>query len=316
MPKAKVITLTPTAADPDGLSTTETLLATRLDSLINGAYAIDFDRNGICLAQTTGASAALALNGAQGIDFTARKGAFIQIFAGSDNTGITFAVVGTDVRGDRISETITGPDAGLTVLGAVRFYSITSITSSAAVTNNCEVGTNGYATFSTPQHMTSTHAGDDSGETVTFIGEDRYGRELSETITGGSGALVTTSGNFARVDRIVASGVGADAVTVGSNALCESKWHVLNYRGRDFTVGLGLDVTGGPGAGTAAVQHTFNNVLVEGFREIDATVHTHDTVHSKTANFDGSYTSPPVACRLAITAYTSGSISLRIVQAG
>ena len=67
--------------------------------------------------------------------------------------------------------------------------------------------------------MTSTHAGDDSGETVTFIGEDRYGRELSETITGGSGALVTTSGNFARVDRITASGAGADAVIAGSAAL-------------------------------------------------------------------------------------------------
>jgi hypothetical protein len=316
MPKAKVITLTPTALDADGTSTTETLLATRLDYLINGAHSSGFDRNGICLAQTNGAAAALTLNGAQGTNFADRNGVFIQIFAGSDNTGITFAVLGTNRGGAIISETITGPDAGLTVLGAVKFWHITSITSSAAVTDNCEVGTNGSVTYANPQHVNSTHAGDDSGETVTFIGEDRYGRALTETITGGSSAAVSSENNFAKVDRIVASAAGANAVTAGTDALCESKWHVLNYRGRDFTVGLGLDITGGPGAGTGAVQHTFNNVLSEGFREIDATVYTHDSMHSKTANFDGNYTNPPVACRLAITAYTSGSISLRIVQAG
>jgi hypothetical protein len=313
MPKAKVITLTPTALDADGTSTTETLLATRLDYLINGAHSSGFDRNGICAAQTNGAAAALTLNGAQGTNFADRNGVFIQIFAGSDNTGITFAVLGTNKGGAIISETITGPDAGLTVLGSVKFWHITSITSSAAVTDNCEVGTNGSVTYANPQHVNSTHAGDDSGETVTFIGEDRYGRALTETITG---AAVSSENNFAKVDRIVASAAGANAVTAGTDALCESKWHVLNYRGRDFTVGLGLDITGGPGAGTGAVQHTFNNVLSEGFREIDATVHTHDSMHSKTANFDGNYTNPPVACRLAITAYTSGSISLRIVQAG
>ena len=316
MPKAKVITLTPTALDADGTSTTETLLATRLDYLINGAHSSGFDRNGICLAQTNGAAAALTLNGAQGTNFADRNGVFIQIFAGSDNTGITFAVLGTNRGGAIISETITGPDAGLTVLGAVKFWHITSITSSAAVTDNCEVGTNGSVTYANPQHVNSTHAGDDSGETVTFIGEDRYGRALTETITGGSSAAVSSENNFAKVDRIVASAAGANAVTAGTDALCESKWYVLNYRGRDFTVGLGLDITGGPGAGTGAVQHTFNNVLSEGFREIDATVHTHDSMHSKTANFDGNYTNPPVACRLAITAYTSGSISLRVVQAG
>ena len=55
MSKPMVITLSPTALDADGLSTTETLLATRLDYLINGAYSIGFDRNGICAAQTNGA---------------------------------------------------------------------------------------------------------------------------------------------------------------------------------------------------------------------------------------------------------------------
>ena len=52
------------------------------------------------------------------------------------------------------------------------------------------------------------------------------------------------------------------------------------------------------------------------FLIIEATVHAHDTVTGKTANFDGNYTNPPVAIRLAISAFTSGSITLRIVQSG
>tara|TARA_R110000782_G_scaffold46221_1_gene102272 strand:- start:70 stop:1014 length:945 start_codon:yes stop_codon:yes gene_type:complete len=312
MSKLMVITLNPTALDADGLSTTETLLSTRLDYLINGAYSIGFDRNGICAAQTNGASAALSLNGAQGTDFSDRKGAYIQIFAGSDNTGITFEVVGTNEYSKRVSETITGPDAGLTVLGAVRFWTITSVTSSAAVTDNCEVGTNGYAVFSTPQHINSTHAGDDSGKTIIFTGEDRYGALLTETITGGSSAAVATLGNFARVDRITASAAGANAVTAGSAALCESGWRVLNYRGPDFNVGIGCTSAGA----TYAMQHTFSNVMATGFVESDAVVFTHDSISAKTANFDGNYTNPPIACRLAITTAGTGPVTATIVRGG
>ena len=62
MSQPKVITLSPDALDRNGISTTETLLATRLDFLINGALSTGYDRDGICAAQTTSASAALTLN--------------------------------------------------------------------------------------------------------------------------------------------------------------------------------------------------------------------------------------------------------------
>jgi len=318
MPQAKAITLAPTALDRNGLSTTETLLATRLDYLINGALAVSgsYDRNGIATAQTTAGSTALTLDGALGVNFRDRKGVYILIYAASaDNTGITFEVVGLDSFGKPLRETITGPDSGLIVLGATRFWKIDSVTPSAAIDGNVEVGVNGYATFTTPQHMAAYSAADDSGETVTFLGEDRYDRSMTETITGaGAGATVATSNNYKRIDRITASGAGAGATEGGINGICESQWYVLNYRGNDFNVGLGLDIVSG--TLTAAVQHTFSNVLAEGFREIDANVHTHDTITGKSADFDGNYTNPPVACRLAITAFTSGSAVLRIVQSG
>jgi len=67
---------------------------------------------------------------------------------------------------------------------------------------------------------------------------------------------------------------------------------------------------------TYDVEHTFYNVQTAGFVDGDATVHNHATVVSQTANADGNYTNPPVAMRAAITAHTSGTLTLRIVSAG
>jgi hypothetical protein len=49
--------------------------------------------------------------------------------------------------------------------------------------------------------------------------------------------------------------------------------------------------------------------------EADATVYNHDSLAAQSANADGNYAAPPVACRLAITAHTSGSVTLNIIQA-
>ncbi len=318
MPRQKAITLAPTALDRNGLSTTETLLATRLDYLINGALAVSgsYDADGVVVSAVPTAGTAMTLV-ATGRDWRSRKGVYIVVVStGGDETGGTFVIAGRDSLGNGISETITGPDANLTVLGSTRIHIIDSVTPAGTLSGSAvTVGINGYATFTTPQHLATYSAASDVGETVTFLGEDRYDRSLTETITGaGVGATVTTTNNYKRIDRITASGAGAGATEAGIDGLCESQWFVLNYRGVDFNVGLGLDIVSG--TLTCAVQHTFNNVLTDGFREIDATVHTHDTITGKSADFDGNYTNPPVACRLAVTAFTSGSAILRIVQSG
>jgi len=65
---------------------------------------------------------------------------------------------------------------------------------------------------------------------------------------------------------------------------------------------------------TYALQHTFNNVLANGFAEEDATVFTHSTITGKTAAFEGTIPTPPIAIRLALTSHTAGSASATIVQ--
>lgn len=47
-----------------------------------------------------------------------------------------------------------------------------------------------------------------------------------------------------------------------------------------------------------------------------ARVLTHSTITGKSANSDGNYAYPPQACRLIVTAWTSGSVSLTVIQAG
>ncbi|MBT4085507.1 MAG: hypothetical protein HOE83_17110 [Alphaproteobacteria bacterium] len=314
MSRPKVITLTPDALDRNGISTTETLLATRLDFLINGALSTGFDADGICAAQTTAGATALTLNGALGVDFHTRKGVYILIAAATaDNTGVIFTVVGEDDRGNRISEAITGPDNGLTVLGSTKFWHVTSVTPDGAVDGNVTVGVNGYVEFSTPQHVAQYSAGDDTGDTYTARGYDRYGNEVTDSITGvNAGTSTTQDQNFAWVDRVSSSGASTGAVESGSDGVCESAWFVLNYRGPDFNVAIGCTTAGA----TYAMQHTFTNVLATGFAENDAVVLTHSTLTGETTNQDGNYTNSPVATRLAITTAGTTPVTATIIHAG
>jgi hypothetical protein len=314
MSQPMVITLNPDALDRNGISTTETLLAARLDFLINGALSTGYDRNGICASQTPTSATAMTLNGALGVDFRDRRGVYILIYAAADDTGRTFTVVGEDINGNRITEAITGPGLGLIVLGSTKFYHVTSITPDAATAGAIEVGVNGYVSFSTPQHVAQYSAGDDTGDTYTVYGYDRNRRAVTDSITGVSAGTSTTQDqNFEWVDRIASSGASAGAVESGVDGVCESGWKVLNYRGpTSFNVAIGC-TTGGA---TYAMQHTFTNVMASGFVENDAVVYTHSTLTGETTNQEGNYTNPPVATRLAITTAGTGPVTATIIHAG
>lgn len=171
----------------------------------------------------------------------------------------------------------------------------------------------GSVTFTQPQHVTFYSAGNNSGVVFTITGTDRYGNAMTEDVTGPNGTTVTGTKNFATVTDVASDGATTGDVEVGVDGTCESQWYVLNYRGADFNIGIGCELTG---TATYSVQHTFNNVLATTFVEDDATVFTHDTLASETTNQDGNYVNPPVAVRLAITAHTSGDATMRIAHAG
>lgn len=99
-------------------------------------------------------------------------------------------------------------------------------------------------------------------------------------------------------------------ITVSS--LTNSPAIPLNIHADNFQVGLGCIVS--PGAVlTYKVQHTFDDVF-------DSTVtpnwFDHSAITGKTASIDGNYAFPVTAIRLVVTAYTSGSVSMAVLQSG
>ena len=106
------------------------------------------DADGIS-ANTSSAGTSVALDGAliSGGVFTSSDGLGRIITIADSNTAtqsdVTFTVVGTDTNDDAISDTITGPASGATVVSTKFFKRVSSITVSAAQggTEKVNVGT-------------------------------------------------------------------------------------------------------------------------------------------------------------------------------
>ena len=113
--------------------------------------AVLADTDAICKAQTVGgAGGSLTLDGDRvGAGFEASGAAndgsnlatTVTIKSmGSDESGDTFTITGTDSSGNAETENITGPGAGLTVTTTKAFLTVTAVSVGSALTGNVEVG--------------------------------------------------------------------------------------------------------------------------------------------------------------------------------
>ncbi len=173
----------------------------------------------------------------------------------------------------------------------------------------------GTVTFTQPQHITITAAGNDSARTFTVVGTDRQDVAITKTIAGPNATTVADTTNFKTISSISVDAATAGAITVGVNGLCESQWYPADYRALDAKIGFGVTLSSAANL-TYTVQHTFDDVQAAGFVEASANTFNNDTVAAETTAQDGNYTTPPTAIRLAITAHTAGSATLRIVPNG
>jgi hypothetical protein len=287
--RPKRITLTPTASDVNGITTTNNP-AGAATMLINGVLAtLASDPDGVQTAFTPAAAGNIALGdqiGAVGIVFT--NPTYLSFLTASDESGKVITVNGKGPDGSMIGEQITGPNA-------TTGYS-----------------TLGNAVFATPQHVTLTASTDESGGTWIVYGLDRYQNVVSESITGPNATTITTTGNFAVVTRVDVD-AAATNVTVGVDGTCESGWLTLDTYSRDFEVSMGINLGG---TATYSVQHTFDDVYSSTFDEDAANQLTHASLVGQTADADGTYISPVAAVRLALTAHTSGNAVFTVLQAG
>jgi hypothetical protein len=103
--------------------------------------------------------------------------------------------------------------------------------------------------------------------------------------------------------------VKAQSISVGSATT--SAWVPVDTSKNPFNIGFG--VTLGAGVLTYKVQHTFDNVQDS---TVTATAFDHPDVTGKTVNTDGNYAFPVRAIRLNVTAFTSGTAVLTLIQAG
>ena len=85
-------------------------------------------------------------------------------------------------------------------------------------------------------------------------------------------------------------------------------WIPVDYKQSPFNVGFGVVVSG---TLTYDIEHTFDDVFDS---TVTPTAFKHATVVSQTTNKDGSYTAPVRAIRLNVTAFTSGSATLTLLQ--
>jgi len=93
--------------------------------------------DGIAESQTISAAGYYVMNG----DRCTTQSRHVSITsAGSDESGVTFTVVGLDRYGNRLTEKITGPTASATVKGDKNFSVVEAIYVSAALTGNATVG--------------------------------------------------------------------------------------------------------------------------------------------------------------------------------
>lgn len=75
---------------------------------------------------------------------TMDKARRVSIVSAGNDAGITFALVGTDINGDPISETITGTNGG-TATSVLSYLTVTSVRPSAAVATTVTVGSSAVA---------------------------------------------------------------------------------------------------------------------------------------------------------------------------
>lgn len=104
-------------------------------------------------------------------------------------------------------------------------------------------------------------------------------------------------------------------ITVTVSAQGVSQPIPMDQRNDPFNVGIGVALSAGATL-TYTVQHTFDDVFSPSFDPATATWYSNSSLVTKNASSDGNYSFPVSAIRLNVTAYTSGSATMTVIQAG
>lgn len=176
-----------------------------------------------------------------------------------------------------------------------------------ALTINGGSAVSGVVTLPTAQHISVSCVGSDAARTFTITGTDYAGQMLTENIAGSSGSITNGTKNFKTVTSVTVDAATAGAITVGILATFELPWICLDTYQQNFNYAWQVVI----GAATFQVEGTLDNVEDSTVTPVVTTVQA-----SGTSSITGNSTSPSRAVRVKVTAYTSGTVTFRVLQAG
>lgn len=166
----------------------------------------------------------------------------------------------------------------------------------------------GSLSLSVAQPVTITSAGNVSASTFTITGTDWKNEALVVTQTGPNATTVTTTAHFKTVTDVSIDGAAAAAVTVGITAVAAMPWEPLDPNRSEFNYSYYVDI----GTATFQVESTLDDL-----RDTAITPVVNATVEaSGSSDAGGSSTAPCTGIRVNVTAFTTGDITLTLIQAG
>ena len=160
----------------------------------------------------------------------------VTITSGGNDSGMQYRVIGTKADGSAQTELVTGSNAG-TATSSYEFKTITSITAVGTPAGTVTAGLEGKGTVtnSTPQKVTITSGGNDSGMQYRVIGTKADGSAQTELVTGSNAGTATSSYEFKTITSITAVGTPAGTVTAG----LEGKGTITNNFPQKVTITSG-----------------------------------------------------------------------------
>ena len=191
------VKFTITGTDINGTSQTEEVMGPTAGNSVTGTKIF---KNITQIASDNAATGVNIGTKSAFVDLTGKRPSIIS--GGSDESGKTFTVIGTDMSGNAQTEVIAGPAANATVIGLKTFQTISSITPSADTSGSITLGFSGAGITTTG--VTGSATLDGVGMSADII----------------NNTFTITSGNAAGL-KVKYSGLGADATVYYGQSLIE-----------------------------------------------------------------------------------------------
>lgn len=211
---------------------------------------------------------------------------------------VSITVTPTASDNDGISTTQTPSGAGnLTITGALASGGVATLSAS------------GFE-----RQVLISCAGVDAGRTFTVYGTNGNADVFSEAISGSNASTSVSTNYFQTVTRISVDAATAGAVIVGTNGVGASVPIVIDRYLTPTNISIQLDISN---TIDVTVQYTIEDIMTTAATYGTVVWNSHSTLVSKTADSDGTFTSPVSAFRTKVNSFTAtGACETTVMQAG